>query len=101
VRRLIDEAHEEARRILTEQRDRLETIARILIEKETVGKDDLLRMLDGDPQEVYQEFLEEKKAEEAAIAAKEKADDAESKRARSKRAPKPATTPPKPEVQTE
>jgi len=101
VRRLIDEAHDEARRILTEQRDRLETIARILIEKETVGKDDLLRMLDGDPQEVYQEFLEEKKAEEAAIAAKEKADDAESKRARSKRAPKPATTPPKPEVQTE
>ncbi len=100
VRRLIDEAHAEARRILTEQRDRLGTIAKILIEKETVDKEALLRMLDGDPQEVYQEFLEEKKAEEAAIAAKEKADDAESRRVRGKRAPKPAT-PPNPEVQTE
>ncbi|HEY5532341.1 MAG TPA: ATP-dependent zinc metalloprotease FtsH [Candidatus Anoxymicrobiaceae bacterium] len=100
VRRLIDEAHEEARRILTEQRDRLGTIAKILIEKETVDKEALLRMLDGDPQEVYQEFLEEKKAEEAAIAAKEKADEAESRRVKGKRMPKPAT-PPNPEVQTE
>jgi cell division protease FtsH len=100
VRRLIDEAHDEARRILTEQRDRLEVIAKILVDKETVDKEKLLELLEGEPQEVYNRFLEDKKADEEALVAKEEADEAESRRLSGKRAPKQAT-PSKPEVQPE
>ena len=100
VRRLIDEAHDEARRILTEQRDRLEVIAKILVDKETVDKEKLLELLEGEPQEVYNRFLEEKKAGEEALVAKEQGEEAESRRLRGKRAPKQAT-PSKPEVQPE
>ncbi len=100
VRRLIDEAHDEARRILTEQRDRLEVIAKILVDTETVDKEKLMELLEGEPQEVYNRFLEGKKADEEALVAKEKAEEAESRRLRGKRAPKQAT-PSKPEVQPE
>jgi cell division protease FtsH len=103
VRRLIDEAHEEARKILTDQRERLETIAKILVEKETVDKDELLELLEGEPQVVFQKFMEEKKEAEAARVAKERAEEAESRRMRGRRAPKPSTpgATPKPEVQPE
>jgi cell division protease FtsH len=103
VRRLIDEAHDEARKILTDQRERLETIAKILIEKETVDKDELLELLEDEPKVVYQKFLNEKKEAEAARVAKERAEEAESRRARGRRAPKPSTpgATPKPEVQPE
>jgi cell division protease FtsH len=100
VRRLIDEAHEEARRILTEQRERLEVIAKILIDKETVDKDELLELLEWEPQVVYQKFMEDKEKEETAQVAKEQAGEAETKRLRDKRTPKPAA-PPKPEIQPE
>jgi cell division protease FtsH len=103
VRRLIDEAHEEARKILTEQRDRLVMIAKVLVDRETVDKDELLELLEGEPQEVYARFLEEKKAEEAARVAKEQAEEAESRRLRGRRTTKPGPSPgaPKPEVQPE
>jgi cell division protease FtsH len=103
VRRLIDEAHEEARKILTEQRDRLVMIAKVLVDRETVDKDELLELLEGEPQEVYARFLEEKKAEEATRVAKEQAEEAESRRLRGRRTPKPGPSPsaPKPEVQPE
>jgi cell division protease FtsH len=96
VRRLIDEAHNEANRILTDQRDRLEVIAKILIEKETVDKEELLYLLEGDPGEVYERFLEEKESEEAAQAPGPFAED-EGRRVRSRRTPKPTATP-KPEA---
>ncbi len=82
VRRLIDEAHQEAKKILTDQRERLEMIAKILVDKETVDKDELLELLEGEPQDVYQRFLDEKKAAEAARVAKEQAEEAESSRLR-------------------
>ncbi len=99
VRRLIDEAHGEARRILTDQRERLEVIAKILVEKETVDKEELLELLEGTPDQVYERFLEEKKADQARVA-KEQAEEADPRRLRGRKAPKPATTP-KPEVQPE
>ena len=100
VRRLIDEAHDEARRILTDERERLEVIARILVEKETVDKEELLELLEGEPGDVYERFVEEMKSEDAALVAKERADEADRRRLRGRRAPKP-TVPPKPEVQPE
>jgi hypothetical protein len=68
-----------------------------------VDKDELLELLEGEPQEVYARFLEEKKAEEATRVAKEQAEEAESRRLRGRRTPKPGPSPsaPKPEVQPE
>jgi cell division protease FtsH len=99
VRRLVDEAHKEATRILTEQRDRLDTIAKILVDKETIGKEELLKLLDGDPKEVYEKFLEEKKKEDARVAAMEAKEETERRKLRGKKVVKPpATTATKPEV---
>jgi cell division protease FtsH len=96
VRRLVDEAHKEAQRILTEQRDRLDTIAKILVEKETIAKEELLALLDGDPKEVYQKFLEDKKKEDASVAAMEAKEETEHRKLRKKVVKPPATA--KPEV---
>ena len=93
VRRLVDEAHTEARRILGEQRDRLDTIAKILVEKETIDKERLLYLLDGDPKEVYEKFLEEKKAEGERVAAMAAQEQSDGKKPRTKRVAKPAAPP--------
>jgi cell division protease FtsH len=93
VRRLVDEAHSEARRILTEQRGRLETIAKILIEKETIDKEYLLGLLDGDPKDVYDKFLNEKREKDAEVAAVAAREEQEGKKARGRRTAKPAATP--------
>jgi cell division protease FtsH len=47
IRRLIDEAHDEALEILTEHREHLDKLAEVLIERETIDKDDLIKLLDG------------------------------------------------------
>src|ERR671924_2128513 len=47
VRRLIDEAHDEALDILQTERQALDRIAAALIEHETIEKDDLMRLLEG------------------------------------------------------
>jgi cell division protease FtsH len=47
IRDLIDQAHDEALEILTEQRDHLNDIAAALIEKETIEKEELVALLDG------------------------------------------------------
>ena len=47
VRRLVDEAYERAEDILTRNRERLDAIARALIERETLEKEELLALLEG------------------------------------------------------
>jgi cell division protease FtsH len=47
VRRLIDEAHDEALEILQAERAKLDEIASTLIERETIEKEDLVRLLEG------------------------------------------------------
>jgi len=47
VRRLVQEGHDEARRILTEKRDGLETVAKALLEYETLSGDEIIGLLDG------------------------------------------------------
>src|SRR5439155_7947705 len=47
IRTLIDRAHDEALEILTEQKDKLDVLAAALIERETIEKDELVRLLDG------------------------------------------------------
>jgi cell division protease FtsH len=71
IRRLIDEAYETAHRILTERRAQLDLMADVLVERETVDKEELEALLDGR----WEEFLaeqakraEEQGPEEAAVA---------------------------------
>ncbi|CAA0103833.1 ATP-dependent zinc metalloprotease FtsH [Starkeya nomas] len=49
VRRLVDEGYAEATRILTENKDQLETLARGLLEYETLSGDEIVNLLDGQP----------------------------------------------------
>jgi cell division protease FtsH len=47
VRRLVDEGYDEARRILTERRDELETLAQGLLEFETLTGEEIRDLLNG------------------------------------------------------
>ncbi|PZQ83913.1 MAG: cell division protein FtsH [Ancylobacter novellus] len=47
VRRLVDEGYSEATRILTENKDQLEMLARGLLEYETLSGDEIIGLLDG------------------------------------------------------
>ncbi len=49
IRRMVDEAFDKARTIITEHKDRLQTISQALIDKETIEKEELLALLDGKP----------------------------------------------------
>jgi cell division protease FtsH len=49
VRRLIEEAEAHAKRILTEHLDDLHTIAKALLEYETLSNDEISQVLRGDP----------------------------------------------------
>jgi cell division protease FtsH len=51
VHQLIEGCHTEARRILTEARDRLDQLVKVLLEKETVDQDELPRILGPRPAE--------------------------------------------------
>ena len=47
IRSFIDQAHDEALEILTEHRSKLDEIAAALIEKETIEKDELVKLFEG------------------------------------------------------
>ena len=51
IRRIIEEAHEMAHKVLREHMEELHRISNILIERETIDKDQFLRLLAGDPEE--------------------------------------------------
>ncbi len=51
IRRIVEEAHERARQVLTDHIDELHKISQILIERETIDKDQFERLLVGEPEE--------------------------------------------------
>jgi cell division protease FtsH len=51
IRRIIEEAHEQATVVLREHMDELHRISNILIERETIDKEQFLRLLAGDAEE--------------------------------------------------
>ncbi len=81
VRRLIDEAYDTAHRILTERREQLDLMADVLVERETVDKEELEALLEG----TWSEFLER----EALKAAEDEKAEAGKKRGK-KAEPEPA-----------
>jgi cell division protease FtsH len=68
IRRVIDEAHNTATRVLREHRDDLDTLAGLLVDRETIDKEEFAALLAGeDPSEVFRAKDEKRahKAEEA------------------------------------
>jgi cell division protease FtsH len=51
IRRVIEEAHDKATRVLREHADELHRLAGILMERETIDKDQFERLLAGEPEE--------------------------------------------------
>jgi cell division protease FtsH len=51
IRRIVEEAHERAKRVLTEHMGDLHRVSQILIERETIDKDQFERLLAGEPEE--------------------------------------------------
>ena len=69
IRRIIDEAYNTASRVLREHRQELDMLAQLLVERETIDKDEFEALLGGqDPSEVFRLRDEQKarKAQEAA-----------------------------------
>jgi len=61
VRHLIDEAFDKAFRILTDRRAQLDLMAEVLVERETVDKDELAALLD----DTWEAYLVKEKAQQA------------------------------------
>jgi cell division protease FtsH len=56
IRRVIEEAHERARRVLSQHMDELHQLSELLIERETIDKDQFERLLAGEsPESVFPE----------------------------------------------
>jgi cell division protease FtsH len=70
VRRLIDGAWEQAHAILSERRDQLDLMANVLIERETVDKDELVALLEGRWDEQLEKEKTAKEATAEAVAPK-------------------------------
>jgi cell division protease FtsH len=70
IRRIIEEAHATATQVLRDHMDELHRISNILIERETIDKDEFERLLAGEPEESV--FPEEAPAEPVPAPADEK-----------------------------
>jgi cell division protease FtsH len=51
IRRIVEEAHQTAREILTDNREQLDRISRILLERETIEAEEFVALLEGKPEE--------------------------------------------------
>jgi cell division protease FtsH len=60
VRRIVEDAHQTSKDILSEHREQLDTISRILLERETIEADEFIALLEGKPEEEV--FTEEEEA---------------------------------------
>jgi len=66
IARLIDEAHQRARDILTEHRGQLEEISQVLLRRETIERSEFLALLEGAPEAQVFAERDAKAAREAA-----------------------------------
>jgi cell division protease FtsH len=55
VQRLLEECHETARRLLTDERDKLDRLAQCLLKEETIDRDELVQILGPRPQTEVEE----------------------------------------------
>jgi cell division protease FtsH len=72
IRRVVDEAYESARAILSAHREELDKLSLLLIDKETIDKEQFEALIRGeDPEEVFR-AVDEAKARKAAESARQK-----------------------------
>jgi len=72
IRRVVDESYQTAKRILLEHRDQLDQISSLLIDKETIDRDQFEAIINGEePEEVFRAY-DEAKARKAAESARTK-----------------------------
>src|SRR6266498_3265011 len=66
VRRIVEDAHQTSKDILSEHREQLDTISKILLSRETIEADEFIALLEGKPEdEVFSDDEEEAKPPEA------------------------------------
>ncbi len=66
IRRIVEEAHQTAKDILGERREQLDTISKILLERETIEAEDFVALLEGkSEEEIFADEEEEAKPPEA------------------------------------
>ncbi len=65
IRRIIEEAHERAREVLSEHRELLDITSKILLERETIDRNQFLRLIDGESEESVFAEADRKAAEKA------------------------------------
>jgi cell division protease FtsH len=66
VRRIVEDAHQTSKDILSEHREQLDTISKILLSRETIEADEFIALLEGKPEdEVFADEEEEAKPPEA------------------------------------
>ncbi len=73
IRRMVEEAHQTAREILSDKREQLDYISKILLERETIEAEEFVALLDGKPEEEVFADDEEAKAEPPEAEADKKA----------------------------
>jgi cell division protease FtsH len=61
VRRIVEDAHQTSKDILSEHREQLDTISRILLERETIEADEFIALLEGKPEDEV--FADEEEAQ--------------------------------------
>jgi cell division protease FtsH len=68
VRRMVEDAHQTSKDILSEHREQLDTISRILLERETIEADEFIALLEGKPEdEIFADEEEAKPPEAPAV----------------------------------
>jgi cell division protease FtsH len=65
VRRIVEDAHQASKEILSEHRDELDTLSKILLERETIEADEFIALLEGKPEDEVFADEEEAKPPEA------------------------------------
>jgi cell division protease FtsH len=66
VRRIVEDAHQASKDILSQHREQLDTLSKILLDRETIEADEFIALLEGKPEdEVFSDDEEEAKPPEA------------------------------------
>jgi cell division protease FtsH len=82
IRRIIEDAYQRAKDILSEHRHDLENITQVLLRRETIERDEFLRLLEGEPEaDVFR--VKDERARQKAAEAERQADEAEAEKRRS------------------
>ncbi len=81
IRRIIEDAYQRAKDILSEHRHDLENITQVLLRRETIERDEFLRLLEGEPEaDVFR--VKDERARQKAAEAERQADEAEAEKRR-------------------